>query len=107
MFSSAYSQTNNTPNEIYPSAEIIILEPSELIDKSLKNLSLSDSQLENTEPTLSEAHTTLLESEIFITKEEQSKMIKEFQELNNFICDDYEICSNSTPQQINLILIHS
>ena len=70
MFSSAYSQTNNTPNEISPSVEIIILEPSEAIDESIKSLSLSDSQLENTNPTLSEAQTTLLVSEIFITKEE-------------------------------------
>ena len=97
VWSSVYSQTNNTPDEISPSAKIIILEPSELIDESLKSLSLSDSQLENTEPTLSEAHTTLLESEIFITKEEQSKMIEDFQELNNFICDDYEILFQINP----------
>ena len=73
------------------------MEPSEAIDESMKSLSLSDSQLENTEPTLSEAQTALLESEIFITKEEQSKMIEAFQELNNFICDDYAILFQLNP----------
>ena len=70
VFSLAYSQTNNTPNEISPSAETSLVKTSEAIHESLKSLSLSDSQLENTEPTLSEAQTTLLESEIFIRKEE-------------------------------------
>ena len=83
------------------------MEPSDTIDDSMKSLSLSDSQLENTEPTLSEAQTTLFESEIFITKEEQSKMIKEFEELNSFICEDNAILFQLNPQQINLILIHS
>ena len=91
MLSSAYFQTNNTPNDIFPSAETSILKTSKIFEESLQSLSLTDSLLENTEPTLSEAHTTLFESEMFITKEEQSKMIKEYQELNNFICEDNEI----------------
>ena len=44
------SQTNNTPNETSPSAETFLAKTPEIVEESLKNLSLTNYQTENTEP---------------------------------------------------------